>query len=1540
MNVSPVLTTLTSAPNPSTYGQPVELTATVSAAGSGQPTPTGTVTFLDGASPVGSGVDLDGGTATLPISTLTAGTHSITAVYSGDSNYPGATSSLPLTQTVTKATPTVYVTDAGGTYNGTPFPATATVAGVIAGVDNTPSPSLEGVSPTLTYYDANGNPLSGAPSAVGTYTVVATFPGSADYTSASSSTSAPTTFVIAPNTPPPPPPPPALPQIVLNTAMTTDAADVALNYTISQANVTQLLAFNVYQSDQGSVDGSSVLLGQTTLPGSDTADLGQGSHTINLALVTPIAVNPTMPYIVVVANPDGSVQEASGSVNTVSAINLSPLELQADGGFTLNTQTNQYTASGTIRIGMLPAAGQSFQPFLQLSGSASYNDKTIQFEGTVSADIGSVAVELFQGSWTINVGQSSTNSIQLTAGSQSLTLGGLAVTVTSLTLTQQGITLQGSVSLATVASGNAGPFAFAANGPLTMSVNGNNSILISQAGISISGGQLQVPDTTLTYKNISFATNGLTALYVAATAQQADSFTIQGTATLSSPFGTLQANFAAPNSIVITNGQASFAGRIRISNVPPFPGGWALNNAFIDLNTVNNTLTTSGSLHVPIGSGFDLNATFGFFQGQLNSVMVGAVNMNQEIGATPIFLQSITGMVENLANAGSQPITIMGSVVLTEGPIVSIPLPSWLGGPISGSVMQLVVTGTLTADEVSGTATLTVVGGLLANGQVSLDLNEDTGAFSETGSLSLLDGLVSTSAQIVGDASGDITLSGQASVTLPGFSLLRFSFPATQLAGGTISLQYNPLSPPTSDFVIATGTDNLFGTGSYGLKVDFAGNVTQFDPVTTTSVLQSALASDSTPTFQVSTDTDLQTLISAVNGLSAPATPATITVNLSGGPFSDVTVNPPAGVTVVLTGNGLTTTIVGHSPALTVSSGTVLVTGVILTTDTDSPNILVTGGALVLRDDTIEGSIGGTDPAIAITGGTLDLGTATDPGGNTLNVNGTGEFLQDATLSPVPDDGNVLEVNGTPLSAPYLSLMTLGSSLASSVFGQPVTFTASILAANPADGSPTGNVAFIDTTTGTALGSAPITNGSATLISSSLSVGTHTITANYQGDINFAFSLSSTTATVQQDNSTTTVSSSTSTSSFGQTVTLTAKVTANAPGSGTPTGTADFYDTTTNTDLTPGNVAISSGTATFSTASLSIGSNSIKVSYLGDGNFFASSASAGPIIVNQSIIVLDPTAGGALTLSGNASIKLSGGVFVDSSSSSAISATGNAQVNASIIDVHGGVQKSGNASLSPVPATGAAPVPDPLTSLALPSTSGLASDGSESVSGNSSATIQPGIYSQITVSGNAKLTLSCGTYILEGGGFSVSGSASISGSGVMIVNAGSMYPTAGGTYGSITLSGNGTYSLSPLTTGAYAGIVIFQSRDNTKPLTITGNASGMTGKVYAPAAQLAESGNAQLNAAVVVDTLTVSGNGVANIVTLHVRAGTLTNTPAPIRPASTMNNLNALAVDLPTPPDAYDGASPTFIDLEALTDVAISLIDSKGGRGLFPRGFA
>jgi hypothetical protein len=76
-------------------GQTILFTATVQSTGGG--TPTGSVTFLDGTTPIGAAA-LTAGSASLS-TTLTGGAHTITAVYSGGPGFTGSTSAA-LTQSV------------------------------------------------------------------------------------------------------------------------------------------------------------------------------------------------------------------------------------------------------------------------------------------------------------------------------------------------------------------------------------------------------------------------------------------------------------------------------------------------------------------------------------------------------------------------------------------------------------------------------------------------------------------------------------------------------------------------------------------------------------------------------------------------------------------------------------------------------------------------------------------------------------------------------------------------------------------------------------------------------------------------------------------------------------------------------------------------------------------------------------------------------------------------------------------------------------------------------------------------------------------------------------------------------------------------------------------------------------------------------------------------------------------------------------------------------------------------------------------------
>ncbi len=130
---------LTSSANPSTYGSAVLFTATLPIDA------TGTVTFLDNTTSLGTGT-VSGGVATQLTNSLTAGTHSITASYGGDTNYNAAVST-PVSQVVNLATPTV---DLASSLNPSTFGANVTFTATLP----------TDATGTVTFED-NGTAISG-----------------------------------------------------------------------------------------------------------------------------------------------------------------------------------------------------------------------------------------------------------------------------------------------------------------------------------------------------------------------------------------------------------------------------------------------------------------------------------------------------------------------------------------------------------------------------------------------------------------------------------------------------------------------------------------------------------------------------------------------------------------------------------------------------------------------------------------------------------------------------------------------------------------------------------------------------------------------------------------------------------------------------------------------------------------------------------------------------------------------------------------------------------------------------------------------------------------------------------------------------------------------------------------------------------------------------------------------------------------------------------------------------------------------------------
>ncbi|MGI9242545.1 MAG: Ig-like domain repeat protein [Verrucomicrobiales bacterium] len=180
-------------------------------------------------------------------------------------------------------------------------------------------------------------------------------------------------------------------------------------------------------------------------------------------------------------------------------------------------------------------------------------------------------------------------------------------------------------------------------------------------------------------------------------------------------------------------------------------------------------------------------------------------------------------------------------------------------------------------------------------------------------------------------------------------------------------------------------------------------------------------------------------------------------------------------------------------------------------------------------------------------------------------------------------------------------------------FGEEITFTATVMAAPPGAGTPTGSVDFL--IGGTSAGTRPLVGGSAEIVVSNLSVGSHSVTIEYGGSGDFLPSVSTVLGQeVGKADPATTLVSSNNPSRLGETVTLTATVGAEPPGQGIPTGTVEFLDGSSSLGLAP---VGSDGTASISLETLGLGNHPITAQYSGDQNFEAKGSAATDQLIRE-----------------------------------------------------------------------------------------------------------------------------------------------------------------------------------------------------------------------------------------------------------------------------------------------------------------------------------
>lgn len=248
------------------------------------------------------------------------------------------------------------------------------------------------------------------------------------------------------------------------------------------------------------------------------------------------------------------------------------------------------------------------------------------------------------------------------------------------------------------------------------------------------------------------------------------------------------------------------------------------------------------------------------------------------------------------------------------------------------------------------------------------------------------------------------------------------------------------------------------------------------------------------------------------------------------------------------------------------------------------------------------------------------------------------------------------------------------------------------------------------------------------------------------------------------------------------------------------------------------------------------------------------------------VLALSTGASRALHISGSTTVDMpTCALATNSAAPDSVTLGGSATLQAKSISTVGGISLKGGFVLDEPSATGTAPIKDPYAGLVVPAT-GPCTVKNFKLGGPGDVTISPGVYcGGISMSGSGTLFLGKGTYILDGGDFSMSGHGRIRcgncaspTDGVTVI-----LTSKNGRVGSVSIAGSGDIELSAPGDGPYAGIVFFQdpaaAAGNNAKLN-GGSAMRISGGIYLPRADLSYVGGNSF----------ASGKGCVSIVALTV----------------------------------------------------------------------
>ena len=646
-----------------TYGTLVTLTATV------PPAASGTVTFYNNGSTVLGAGSVSGGTATFSSSTLAAGSYSITAAYSGDSNYNSSTSS-PQSLTVNQATATVTLGGLSQTYTGSALSATATT-------------NPTGLTVTFTY---NGS--STPPTAAGSYAVVGTvsdpnYQGTATGTMTIAKATATVTLGGLSQT---------YTGSVLSATATTNPTGLTVTFTYNGSSTPPTAAGSYAvvgtvndPNYQGTAAGTMTIAKATA-----TVTLGGLSQTYTgSALSATATTNPTGLTVTFTYNGSSTPPTAAGSYAVVGTVNDPNYQGTAAGTMTIAkaTATVTWTPSATISYGTALAG--------ELNASAAYNSQNVAGAFSYTAQpTGGTAVAvtgttvLAAGSYTLAASFAPSNSTDYNTVTDSapITVSQATLTVAANSANRVYGTANPTFTGSVTGAVNGDTFTESFSTPATINSNaGSYAIVPSATGTDLADYSVTVQDGTLTIAQAG-TTTSISASSASITPGQSVTLSAQViSATTGTPTGSV--NFydgtSLLNTATLSGGAASFTTTtLSAGTTHQLTAIYSGDINFLTSSTSSSTRIVVAALDfslTPVApSSQTVNpgsaATYQMVVAPLYGTYLGPVTFTVSglpTGATAAFSPSTVA-----ANAGRQTVTLTVQMAATTAMRQAVPRPS------------------------------------------------------------------------------------------------------------------------------------------------------------------------------------------------------------------------------------------------------------------------------------------------------------------------------------------------------------------------------------------------------------------------------------------------------------------------------------------------------------------------------------------------------------------------------------------------------------------------------------------------------------------------------------------------------------------------------------------------------------------------------------------------------------------------------------------------------------------------------------------------